>query len=113
MIHAWLRTAHATVMTRPLFRLLAINLAAGMAIAALTVGGLLLANPHDLRHLIAADRSGALAVGLMLFGFVVTFGSCVMGTAIMLLGDAGKDRHGGRRAPAVLAPLPVRVTRRG
>ena len=41
----------------PLFRLLAINLAAGMAVAALLVGGLLALNPFGLRHLIFADNS--------------------------------------------------------
>ena len=59
----------------PLFRLLAINLAAGMAVAALLVGGLLVLNPFNLRDLIFADRSPGTALGLLLFGFVVTFGS--------------------------------------
>lgn len=67
----------------PLFRLLAINLAAGMAVAALLVGGLLLLDPYHLRDLIFADSSPGTALGLLLFGFVVTFGSAAMGTAIM------------------------------
>jgi len=41
----------------PLFRLLAINLAAGIAVAALLVGGLLVLNPFGLRDLIFADNS--------------------------------------------------------
>lgn len=68
----------------PLFRLLAINLAAGAALAALLVGGLLLLNPSGLRDLIFADSSPGTALGLLLFGFVVTFGSAAMGTAIMM-----------------------------
>jgi hypothetical protein len=63
----------------PLFRLLAINLAAGIAVAALLVGGLLALNPFGLRDLIFADNSPATALGPLLFGFVVTFGSAAMG----------------------------------
>ncbi len=70
----------------PLFRLLAINLAAGIFVAMLLVGGLLAFNPAGLRDLILADRSPGIALELLLFGFVVTFGSTAMGTAIMALG---------------------------
>ena len=69
----------------PLFRLLAINLAAGTVLAALLVGGLLALNPAGLRDLIFADSSPGTALGLLLFGFVVTFGSAAMGTAIMMV----------------------------
>jgi hypothetical protein len=85
----------------PLFRLLAINLAAGVTLAVLLVGGLLWANPGGLRHLIFADSSPGTALGLLLFGFVVTFGSTAMGTAIMAMGRAAdRDRRGGRPEPA-------------
>ncbi|MDB5611866.1 MAG: hypothetical protein JWP25_8766 [Bradyrhizobium sp.] len=81
----------------PLFRLRAINLAAGIAVAALLVGGLLLLDPGGLRHLILADR---VALGLLLFGFAVTFGSAAMGSAIMALGrrEGGGDGPRGQRA---------------
>jgi hypothetical protein len=69
----------------PLFRLLAINLAAGIVLAVLLVGGLLALNPFCLRDLILADSSSATALGLLLFGFVITFGSAAMGTAIMMV----------------------------
>jgi hypothetical protein len=72
----------------PLLRLLAINLAGGTVLAALLVGGLLLLNPSGLRDLILADRSPATALGLLLFGFVVTLGSAAMGTAIMAMGES-------------------------
>jgi hypothetical protein len=68
----------------PLFRLLAINLAGGIVLAALLVGGLLALNPAGLRDLIFADSSPGTALGLLLFGFVITFGSAAMGTAIMM-----------------------------
>ena len=71
----------------PLFRLLAINLAAGTVLAALLVGGLLALNPAGLRDLIFADSSPGTALGLLLFGFVVTFGSAAMGTAIMMVAN--------------------------
>jgi hypothetical protein len=85
----------------PLFRLLAINLAAGVALATLVVGGLLALNPGGLRHLIFADASPGTALGLLLFGFVVTFGSAAMGTAIMAMGRAADEEN--RRGP----PAPV------
>jgi hypothetical protein len=96
----------------PLFRLLAINLAMGMALAVLVVGGLLAINPLGLRDLILADRSPVTALGLLLFGFVVTFGSTVMGSAIMAMGrqDAdGENPRGPRRFVAqALSPPPKR-----
>ncbi len=85
-----------TILRVPLFRLLAINLAAGAAAAILLLGGLLALNPHGLRDLIFADRSPATAIGLLLFGLLITFGSTAMGTAIMALGgrgDAGRGRR--------------------
>jgi hypothetical protein len=97
----------------PLFRLLAINLAAGVTLAVLLVGGLLWANPGGLRHLIFADSSPGTALGLLLFGFVVTFGSTAMGTAIMAMGRAADhDRRGGRPEPvAQPAHAMARATR--
>jgi hypothetical protein len=96
----------------PLFRLLAINLAAGVTLAALLVGGLLALNPFGLRDLILADRSPATALGLLLFGFVVTFGSTVMGTAIMAMGRQDADdefpRGPRRLAAQPLSPPPNR-----
>jgi hypothetical protein len=97
----------------PLFRLLAINLAAGTALAALLVGGLLALNPAGLRDLILADSSPGTALALLLFGFVVTFGSAAMGTAIMAMGRREPD-DGAPRGPPLLvkqrAALPARAT---
>lgn len=94
----------------PLFRLLAINLAAGVTVAALLVGGLLALDPGGLRHLIFADRSPAVALGLLLFGFVVTLGSTAMGTAIMALGQPPADDA--PRGPPKLVAQPSPVTQR-
>ena len=57
-----------------------------MALAVLAVGSLLALNLWGLRDLILADRSPGTALALLLFGFVVTFGSTVMGSAIMATG---------------------------
>jgi hypothetical protein len=113
-----------TLLRQPLFRLLAINLAAGVLVAALLLGGLLWLNPLHLRELIFADDSPGTALGLLLFGFVITFGSAAMGTAIMAMGqDRSGGGDGGRRqrtaSALVPAPVPVREptrqarTRRG
>jgi hypothetical protein len=80
---------------QPLFRLLAINLALGTATAVLMLGGLLALNPHGLRGLIFSDRSPGVALGLLLFGLIITFGSVAMGSAIMAIGNEG--RGGGRK----------------
>lgn len=66
-----------------LMRLLAINLGIGIALAVIMVAGLLALDTHHLRTLIFHDRSGFLAVAVMLGGFIVTFGSIAMGSAIM------------------------------
>jgi hypothetical protein len=94
----------------PLFRLLAINLAIGVVLATLVVGGLLALNPGGLRHLIFADSSPGTALGLLLFGFVVTFGSTAMGTAIMAMGRADDDDK--RRGPPAPVAQPARAMAR-
>lgn len=71
---------------QPLIQLLLVNLMAGLAASVLSVGGLVALNPM-LRHLIVEDRSPITAVGLLLFGFVVTLCSCVMGAAVMGIGN--------------------------
>ena len=87
----------------PLFRLLAINLAAGTALAVLLVGGLLALNPFRLRDLIFADSAPGTALGLLLFGFIVTFGSTAMGTAIMATGARPADDKTPRGRPRLVA----------
>ncbi|MGX9431367.1 MULTISPECIES: hypothetical protein [Bradyrhizobium] len=101
----------SVVLGAPLFRLLAINLAAGVSVAVLLVGGLLLLNPGHLRDLILADDTPGVALGLLLFGFIVTLGSSAMGTAIMAMGqqqiDGGPRRGRGQlvaQSVAAMAP---------
>ena len=90
-----------SLLRQPLIRLLAVNLAAGIAIAVLMLGGLLALNPGGLRDLIFADRDGIAALALLAFGLLITFGSAAMGSAIMALGhNAGAGRRSARQAGA-------------
>jgi hypothetical protein len=82
----------------PLFRLLLSNLAIGLVAALILFGGLLLLNPANLRDLILSDRSPEIALLLLLFGLVLTFGSAAMGTAIMTIGSRTRPPSGGQRA---------------
>jgi hypothetical protein len=63
----------------------------GTALAVFLVGGLLWLDPGGLRHLIFTDRSPGVALGLLLFGFVVTLGSTAMGSAIMAMGQRERE----------------------
>jgi hypothetical protein len=69
----------------PLLRLLAVNCAAGVVVAMLAVGGLLALNER-LRDLIFSDQAPGIALVLLGGGFIVTFASATMGTAIMGMG---------------------------
>jgi hypothetical protein len=95
----------------PLFRLLAINLAIGTALAVFLVGGLLWLDPGGLRHLIYTDRSPGVALGLLLFGFMVTLGSTAMGSAIMALGRREVDDDTPRGPPRLAALQPFSTGR--
>jgi hypothetical protein len=70
----------------PLLRLLGVNCAAGVAVALLAVGGLLALN-SQLRDLIFSDQSPGVALALLSGGFIVTFASAAIGSAIMGLGE--------------------------
>jgi len=99
----------------PLLRLLAINCAAGIAIAMLALGGLLIADA-PLRDLIFRDQSPLVALTLLGGGFIITFTSVLMGTAIMRLGQeetslppgaGGGSRRRRRRRSAQMLPVQV------
>lgn len=100
----------ALLFRQPLIRLLAVNLAIGAGAAILMLGGLMAINPHGLRDLILADRTGGAAIGLLLFGLVVTFGSVAMGTAIMTLGKDKSDPRSGKMRALAAQPLPIHAT---
>ena len=92
----------------PLIRLLAVNLAIGVAVAAVMLGGLLALNPGNLRGLILADRAGGAALMLLAFGLVVTFGGVAMASAVMALGRKPKRKDGGGKLQPAEARVPSR-----
>ncbi|NBN62635.1 hypothetical protein GWI72_08430 [Microvirga tunisiensis] len=95
----------------PLFRLLTINGVLGCAIAMLVFAGLLLTNTAGLYDLIATADEPVVPLVLLAFGLVITLGSAVMGSAIMLV--SGDDEDGsGRRDRADAALVPIRVEAR-
>jgi hypothetical protein len=91
----------------PVLTLVAINAAGGAAIAVFLVGAILLLDIGQLGTLVAGSDSPVLPVVLLTAGFVVTFSSVAMGTAIMRIGR-GEDGSGG----GTPVPVPVRATRR-
>ncbi|ASP32329.1 hypothetical protein CHH27_02965 [Labrenzia sp. VG12] len=96
----------------PLFRLLLINGLAGTAIAALVLAGIFAANIGNLRVLVLTAEDPVLPVLMLAFGLVITLGSVVIGSAIMLLGDKGRSGNGpggGKMVPLIgdLTPVPV------
>lgn len=100
--------SQTSLLRQPLLRLLAANLAIGVCIAALMLGGLLTLNPGGLRDLILADSAPGAALGLLLFGFLITFGSAAMGTAIMALGHKPPEAPRGGKPQRIPAPVRTR-----
>ncbi len=96
MIRSFLR-AH------PLLRFLALNLAFGVVVALLALGGLMALDVHGLRHLVLQDQSPLIPLIVLALGFIVTFASSLMGTAIMALGETPSDTPSGTRADATAA----------
>lgn len=98
-----------------LLRFLLLNAAIGSTVALIVVAGLIATDAVSLAGLIFADENPAVAIGLLTFGFVITFGSAAMGAAIMGLPYDTPGGPGGRRAVAEegpLRPLPVAATGR-
>jgi hypothetical protein len=97
-----------TPAAEPLLRLLAWNLAAGAAIAVALSAAVLVFDIGHLRSLIVGSDDPVVPVLLLVFGFLVTFGSVAMGTAVMAIGS-NREEGGGGRGGLRLIPLRVRV----
>lgn len=98
----------------PLFRLLAINGLAGTVVAGLVLGGIFTANIGNLRDLVLSAEDPVLPVVMLAFGLVITLGSVVIGSAIMLLGENGGPGGKARKSKPVRTGghhelVPVRV----
>jgi hypothetical protein len=101
-----------------LFRLLLINGLWGCAIGFGAVIGVLALDLGQLRTLISGSQEAGLAIALLCGGMVVTFGSVVMGSAIMMI-PKDDDEQGGTPSkqidPSGLVQsglIPVRVRAR-
>lgn len=95
----------------PHVRFLLGHAAIGVLAGCLFVGAIVGLDIAGLRGLILRGADGALALGLLLFGSAVTFGSAAMGAAIMGLGAAPKPRGGKGGRLGIAAPQPVRARR--
>lgn len=99
----------------PLFRLLFINAAAGVAIAGLLLGGIFYSNIGNLRVLVQGDQSPLVPVLMLAAGLIITLVSVVTGSAIMLLDKANRKGGSGGNLQAVVTPelalVPVRAAR--
>lgn len=116
------RLFHRLALPRdPLLRLLVINGCAGAAVAALVLTGIFLGNIGNLRVLVVSAEDPVVPVVMLALGLLITLGSVVMGSAIMLVGrdEVGRGRPGRRmpglagllRAEPALKPVSARASR--
>lgn len=90
----------------PVLSLVLFNALGGAIVALAIVGAFLALDIGRLGTLIGGTESPAVAVALLSVGFVITFASAAIGSAIMRLGQIdGRDRRGG----GVGVPVPIRV----
>ncbi len=75
----------------PLIRLVAINGVAGICVAMLVMGGIFLTNIGNLRVLVSNAEDPVLPVLMLAFALIITLGSVVIGSAIMLLGRQNRN----------------------
>lgn len=93
-----------------MIRLLVWNAAAGAGLGILFAAFLVYRDVAGLGSLLAHSDNPLPAMILLFGGFAVTFGSAVMGTAIMALRD-DRDRDDGPDGGR-LVPIPIRVRRK-
>lgn len=94
----------------PVLRLLLVNGIGGAAIALALVAAILLLDIGHLGTLVAGYDVPIVPLALLVGGFVITFSSVAMGSAIMRLGHSEDDVGGGGRRVAV--PVPAIAPRR-
>ncbi len=99
-----------TVLARnPLLGFMASHLAVGIGVGWSALAALLWLDVAGLRRLIAADRSGWVAVAMLMIFFAITFGSAAMGGAVIGLHRRDKDDDdppsGRRRRLPSLRPM--------
>lgn len=99
----------------PIVKMLLVNAVAGAGLGLAFVAILLGLDVAKLRTLLFADANGFVALLLLAAGFVVTFSSVMMATAIMLhfRGDDAGNGGGNTRPSLIPATIPARRDRRG
>jgi len=99
----------------PLLALLAVNAAWGGLLGIGFVVGAIALDLGHLRQLLTLSIDGAIALGLLTIGSVVTFASVVMGGAVMMISRDGDGPTSGKRKLARLVPVLATVSakRRG
>lgn len=81
----------------PLFRLLLINGVIGVFVSLLVLGGLFWTNVGNLRTLVMASSEPLLPIIMLAAGLVITLGSVVMGSAVMMMKTQdGPGKTGGK-----------------
>jgi hypothetical protein len=96
----------------PLLTMVLGNLLWGMGLGLVFAGGVYLLDLGHIRTLVNNSPDGLLAMALLAMGSVITFGSVVMGGAVMLLPreDDRTPPGGGGVTLRALVPLRVKVT---
>lgn len=97
-----------------LIRFLAGHCALGVTAGLATAGLLLWLDVGGIGHLVAGDGGrGWIAIGLLGFGFAITFGSLAMGSAIFMLSDEqDADRGSPASGSSDPTPIPARIRSR-
>ena len=96
----------------PLLALLAGNALWGGVLGVGFVAGALVLDLGHLRHLLTFSADGALALGLLTLGSIITFASVAMGGAVMMIRRDKEGPAAGRRALVRLVPVRVMVAAR-
>jgi hypothetical protein len=102
------RTRPSRRTANPVLSLVLVNAAGGAVVALLLVGSILGLDIGGIGTLVRESDVPAVPVAMLVAGFVITFSSVAMGSAIMRVGRDETDRPGGFGSPI---PVPV-VARR-
>lgn len=98
--------------SEPLLAFLVVNGVWGGLLGLAFAAGAVALNLGHLRDLITFSADGAIAMGLLTLGCVVTFASVVMGGAVMLIDRDDRKPASGHKVLSELVPVRVAVKAR-
>jgi hypothetical protein len=105
------RPAHTNpFLHNPALRLVVSHAILGSGLGLLFAALLVVLDAHGIGTLISESDIGPVAFVLLAGGFMVTFGSMMAGSAVMLIGSPGEDGPG--RPDMLPALVPARIRRR-